>query len=439
MIFEHKGDWAMAEKITKRAVDAMAPGGRIADNEIRGFLVRRLDSGAASYAYRYRVKGTNQQRLISLGLHGVITADQARTLARKRAGEVADGKDPKGAREETRAVATRSKLAETNTVDAILDKFVTRHVKNLRSGDQVVRAFDNYVRPRIGAKSIYDLKRRDIVEMLDAIEDKKAGVTGKRGGPVAADRVLAHVRKCFNWWMVQDDEFKSPIVKGMARTKPKERTRKRTLADDEIRDVWAALAIWEGPACYPPYVKNLLLTATRRNESSKMHSTELDGDVWIIPGERYKTKLDHAIPLTAMALENIRDASQLAAHGKLKNSRFLFSTTDGAKPFSGFSKAKAELNRLINKVRKAAGRPAMPRWTLHDLRRTARTLMSRAKVPSDHAERAVGHVMGIVRGTYDLYAFLEEKREAFESLEQLLTLILDPPVGNVVKMERAAK
>ena len=67
----------MAARITKRAVDTLEPGGRIADSEIRGFLVRRLDSGAASYAYRYRVKGTNQQRLISLGLHGTITADQA--------------------------------------------------------------------------------------------------------------------------------------------------------------------------------------------------------------------------------------------------------------------------------------------------------------------------------------------------------------------------
>src|SRR3954447_18395904 len=104
----------MPAKITKKAVDALQPGDRIADSEIRGFLVRRLDSGVASYAYRYRVKGTNQQRLISLGLHGTITADQARTLAKKRAGEVAHGNDPKGDREETRAEAERERLEEAN-------------------------------------------------------------------------------------------------------------------------------------------------------------------------------------------------------------------------------------------------------------------------------------------------------------------------------------
>jgi integrase len=408
----------MQAKITKRAVDALEPGQILADTEIKGFVARRLDSGAATYGFRYRDKTTGKQRWVGLGLHGTITADTARAEAKKRAGEVAASRDPVAEREETRAAATIAKLAETNTVNAILDKFVARYVKNLRSGDQVERAFDVYVRPRIGSKSIYDLKRRDIVEMLDAIEDEN--------GPVMADRVLAHVRKCFNWWTVQDEDFKTPVVRGMARTKPKERERDRILADDEIRDVWAALALMDGPECYPAYVRNLLLTMTRRNESSDMAAAELEGDVWVIPASRYKNKKDHAIPLSALAIENLP-----------KGKGYLFSTTNGAKPFSGFSKTKAELDRQIAKLRKAAGRSKMPRWTLHDLRRTGRTLMSRAGVPDDHGERAMGHVIGGVRGTYDRYAYLEEKRRAFEALAGLVALILDPPAGNVLKLERA--
>jgi integrase len=425
-------------KITKSAVDRLEPGERIADSAIRGFIVRRLDSGAASYAYRYRVKGTNQQRLISLGIHGTITADRARELAKKRAGEVADGKDPKGEREESRAEAKLAKVAETNTVDAILDKFEARYSSKLRSGDQIKDTFERLVRPRIGSKSIYDgpngLKRRDIVEMLDEIEDEH--------GPVMADRVLAHVRKAFNWWMVQDEDFNSPIVRGMARTKPKERRRKRTLTDEEIRDVWAALDQLEAaPACYPAYVRNLLLTMTRRNESSRMHLTELDGDVWKIPADRYKSKHDHVIPLSAMAIENLKTAPPAA---KGQNSYFLFSTATTNRPmgttaFSGFSKAKAELDRQIAKARKAAGKPTMPRWTLHDLRRTARSLMSRANIPDEHIERAIGHAIPGVRGVYDCYEYLDEKRKAFEALAQLVGMILNPPAGNVVKLERAAQ
>jgi integrase len=402
-------------KITKIAVERLEPGERIADSTIRGFIVRKLDSGAASYAYRYRVKGTNRQRLISLGMHGTITADQARTLAKQRAGEVAHGKDPKGEREETRAEAKLAKVAEANTVDAVLDKFETGYSSKLRSGDQIKRAFKVYVRPRIGEKSIYELKRRDVVEMLDAIESKN--------GPVMADRVLAHVRKCFNWWMVQDEDFKSPIVRGMARTKPSERQRERVLTDDEIRDVWTALDNVEGHACYPAYVKTLLLTMTRRNEASDMRADEITGDVWVIPASRYKNNRDHAVPLSGAVLKVLP-----------KGKGFLFSTTGGKKAFSNFSQAKVDLDLKIAKIRKTEGRSKMPRWTLHDLRRTGRTLMSRAGVSDDHAERAMGHKISGVRGTYDRYKYLDEKRRAFEALAQLVALILNPPAGNVVQI-----
>ena len=64
----------------------------------------------------------------------------------------------------------------------------------------------------------------------------------------------------------------------------------------------------------------------------------------------------------------------------------------------------------------------MARWTLHDLRRTARTLMNRAGVAEDHAERALGHVIGGVRGTYDRYEYLDEKRAAFEALAGLVDM-----------------
>jgi integrase len=409
----------MKAKISKRTVDALASG-ILYDTEIKGFVARKLSSGTVTYGFRYRNEA-GQSRWAAIGIHGTITAEEARGLAKKRAGEVADSRDPNAEQEETRTAAKLAKLAETNTVGAILDKFEARYSSNLRSGDQVKRTFDVYVRPRIGEKSIYNLKRRDINEMLDAIEDEN--------GPVMADKTLAHVRKAFNWWMVKDEDFKSPVVRGMARTKPRERERDRTLADDEIRDVWAALAIVEAPACFPAFVRNLLLTATRRTESADMHAGEIEGDVWVIPGSRYKNKLDHVVPLSPMAMENL---------GKLIEGKgFIFSTTGGKKAFSGFSKAKAELDRTIAKIRKEAGRAPMAQWQLHDLRRTSRTLMSRAGIATDHAERAIGHKMTGVRGVYDRFAYLDEKRQAFEAVAGLVALILDPPAGNVVKMERA--
>ena len=78
-------------------------------------------------------------------------------------------------------------------------------------------------------------------------------------------------------------------------------------------------------------------------------------------------------------------------------------------------------------------------WTLHDLRRTARSLMSRAGVSADVAERCLGHVISGVRGTYDRHAYFDEKKRAFEGLAALVERIINPPVANVIPLETARK
>src|SRR5437870_775823 len=96
MACAHGAFWGgrMRGKITKRQVDTMTEGAILADKEVRGFVARKLPTGAVSYGFRYRDKTTRKQRWIGLGLHGSITPHQARLLAKKRAGEVADGRDP---------------------------------------------------------------------------------------------------------------------------------------------------------------------------------------------------------------------------------------------------------------------------------------------------------------------------------------------------------
>ena len=411
----------MKAKITKRRVENLKPGQIVVDDEIKGFVARRLGSGAITYGFRYRDRGTSKQRWLGLGLHGSITADQARLIAKKRAGEVADARDPVAEREATRAAAAKSKVADKYTVNAVIDVFVARYVKNLRSAYETERAFKVYVRPRIGSKSIYDVRRRDIVEMLDEIEDKN--------GPVMADRVLAHIRKAFNWQAARDDQFSPPIVRGMARTKPADRARTRILADDEIRSLWATLTSTEVPEPFRNIIRVLLLTAQRRAEVGQMHADELDGDLWTIPAERYKTGIPNHVPLTAEARR------WLPAQSKGR-SGFIFSTTGGKKAFNGYSKAKGQLDLVITEQRKKAGLKPIPRWTLHDLRRTARSLMSRAGVQSDVAERVLGHVIPGVRGVYDRHSYAVEKREALEKLAGLIALILNPAADNVVKLPR---
>jgi integrase len=403
-------------KITKRSVEALRPRSIISDEEIKGFVARRPGSGAVTYGFRYRPKdGPTRQRWLTLGRHGNITVEQARTLAKKRAGEVADARDPVAEDKAKQIEKEKAKLAISNTVNAILDLFVARHVNQLRSGYQIVRAFNIYVRPRIGKIAIYELKRRDIVEMLDAIEDEN--------GPVMADRVLAHVRKAFNWQAARDDQFSPPIVRGMARTKPAERARTRSLSDDEIGSLWVALDSDEVPLPFRNIVRVLLLTAQRRNEVGLMRTEEIDGHTWTIPAERYKTGIPNTVPLTNEARRWIGD----------REAGFLFSCNGGKKAFNGYSKAKSQLDRVIARHRRKAKLKAMPPWTLHDLRRTARSLMARAGVPSDVAEQVLGHKIPGVRGVYDRHSYAAEKREALEKLGALIERMLDPSANNVLQ------
>jgi integrase len=404
-------------KITKRSVDALRPNSIISDEEIKGFVARRPRSGAVTYGFRYRPKdGPAKQRWLTLGRHGNITADEARLLAKKRAGEVADARDPAAEDKALKIEKETAKLAVRNTVNAVLDIFVARHVKQLRSGYQVVRAFDVYVRPKIGKKAIYDLKRRDIVELLDAIEDEN--------GPVMADRVLAHVRKAFNWHAARDDQFSPPIVPGMARTKPAERARTRALSDDEIRSLWQALESDECPLPFRNVVRVLLLTAQRRNEVGLMQAMEIDAYTWTIPAERYKTGIPNVVPLTNEARYWI-GAREVG---------FLFSSNGGKRAFNGYSKAKKQLDQVIVQQRRKEKLKVMPPWTLHDLRRTARSLMARAGVPSDVAEQVLGHKIPGVRGVYDRHSYAVEKRDALEKLGALIGRILTPQGGKVLHL-----
>ena len=235
-----------------------------------------------------------------------------------------------------------------------------------------------------------------------------------------ADRTLAYVRKAFNWQATRDDSFTPPIVRGMARTKPSERKRTRVLDDQEIRDLWTALDELksDAPQCYPRFVRTLLYIAQRREEVSRMVWEEIEGNIWTIPKERSKNKLPNVVPLTT----EVRDLL-----GPKQKGGFVFSNEkDRRRAFSGFSKAKAAVDRKFADLRKREGRPPMPHWMHHDLRRTGRSLMSRAGVSPDIAERVLGHVIPGVRGTYDCYEYFDEKCDALEKLAALVERILDP-------------
>ena len=387
-----------------------------------GFAVRVTAAGTRSFVLFHRFNGKPYWETLGRwdanAQGGTLTVRDAIVRAEKLAKDLRNGRREDPRPERTRRLQDGDKATDGN-VSGLLDVYIARYLKagKLRSAGMIEGQLERLVKPRIGKISIYDLKRSHISRMLDDIADEN--------GPRMADLALAYCRKGFNWYEVNghDDDFTSPVVRGMARLKPSDRERERVLADDEIRDVWAALDTITEPACLPAYVKTLLLTATRRGETADMATSELDGDLWTIPAARYKTKRDHVIPLSAAALDLIRSAAPTKPG---RNAHFVFSTTAGAVAFAGFSKAKTALDTAIANIREREGRPPMANWTLHDLRRTARTLLARAGIRDDIAERCLGHVIKGVEKVYNRYAYLDEKRAAFEALAALVSRILNP-------------
>jgi integrase len=226
---------------------------------------------------------------------------------------------------------------------------------------------------------------------------------------------LATLQRVMNWHALRSDEFRSPIVRGMNRHKASEHRRDRILTDDEIRAVWTATA--DGSP-FSALVRFLLLTSARRNEAAAMKDEVVEG-VWTLPASRSKTKTEIVRPLSRAALAVLDGLS------RIDGCDFIF-TSNGITPINSFSDPK----RLLDK------RSGVTGWRLHDLRRSARSLLSRAGVNSDVAEKCLGHSRGDIVERYDRHSYTREMRDAFEALAQMIETIINPPEGEVIPMRR---
>jgi integrase len=186
----------------------------------------------------------------------------------------------------------------------------------------------------------------------------------------------------------------------MRRASSKERARSRTLNDDELRAVWKATA----QGTFGALVRFLLLTSARRSEASEMTWGELEGSTWALPATRDKVSVGIVRPLSKAAYAILKALP--------RNGAYVFAA-DGA-PMTGFSSRKKQLD----------AESGVTGWTIHDLRRTARSLMSRAAVPSDHAELCLGHALPGIRATYDRHSYHAEKAAALQALaEQVMGIV----------------
>src|SRR5262249_12757715 len=354
----------MAKRLTDIAISNLKP--QAARYEVRDAVsplrVVVQPSGHKSFIVRYRSPLNGKPTKLTL------TAGISLAAARKEAADafyqIEKRRDPsaakKGARAEQRAVGAL-------TFRFIAERYMTLVAGMRRDGDQItfggkirtaarlLRDLERAILPTLGHRPVVEIRRSEIVALLDKIE--------LESGPVAADRALAQIRCILNWHATRAYNFGPPIVGGRARIKTKERARSRILKDDEIRAIWNS----KEPGAFPALVRFLLLTGARRAEAACMTGREIDGDNWNLPASRNKTKEELTRPLSLVALAGIKDQPS--------DSPLVFSK--GGKAISSFSRDKAAFDAAVR----------VSAYRLHDLRRTARSLLSRAGVDADIGER----------------------------------------------------
>ena len=358
-----------------------------ADPELPGHYVRVQPNGSKSFVVVAR-DPRGKQHWRTVGAPPMLI-DDARDIGRK--------------------IIRSIREAPPDSFEGVAAEWFKRYVtkKGLRSASELERFLKVHILPEWSGRDLASIKRSDITKMLDHIEDEH--------GARQADYALDIVRRICNWQATRDDNYASPIVRGMRRTNPKERQRTRILSDDEIRRVWAAA---DPESSFGGIVRMLLVTAQRLDKVASMAWDDLDGDVWKIRTEEREKGNAGELALPDIAMDIVRLRSQ--SEGLIFPSR-------GGNQLGGLAKYKRKLDRDSS----------TKGWVLHDLRRSARSLMARVGVRPDVAERVMGHAIAGVEGVYDRHQYKDEKADALKRLAQQIMDIVVPPPANVRKLRRA--
>ena len=303
--------------------------------------------------------------------------------------------------------------ADDGSFKKVAENFIKRHVEHekLRSQPEIERVLKKYIYPKWEALSFREIRRSDITTLMDHVEDNH--------GARQADVCLAVISKMMNWYASRDDYYTSPVVKGMHRNKSAERKRKRILTDDEIVSLWKA-----ADGTFGAFLKVALLTAQRREKVVTMKWDDVVDGVWTIPSEEREKSNAGSLQLPKAVIDIIE------AQPRLAGNPYVFAAGKGKGRFNSFCRRKEDIDAKL---------PDMPGWVIHDLRRTARSLLSRADVRPDISERVLGHTIKGVEGVYDRHDYSEKKGAALAALASLVDHILNPSKAKVARLDEHRK
>jgi integrase len=371
------------------------------DDSLPGFGIRKFASGKASYFVKYNVG--RQQRKLTLGsvVPGALAdmrKEASKVLAQARLGQDVAGEKKK------------AQAKHSATLGSLVERYIQERSSELRP--RTLEGFSLHLRKHwlsLHGLAVDAIARRDIVAGMDEI--------GENYGRVAADRAKATLSGFFAWALDRNYCEVNPAL-GIRR-RANGTSRNRVLTPLELADIWHSCEDTD----YGRIIKLLLLTGQRRNEIANLLWTEINFEKreFKLPPERTKNGLPHTIAISDRAMEILQGMIQI------RGRNFVFG--EGASGFQGWSKAKAALDRRINKRRATRGEKPITDWVLHDLRRTFVTEMNERKICPPHiVEACVNHISGhkaSVAGIYNRAVYSEEKRAAFEAWGEFIAKLDD--------------
>ena len=348
------------------------------DKNTRGLQLRMTTTGISTFSYVFRL-GPRTGR-VTIGKYPDIDLKTARSLADKMRGQVALGIDPRRDKEDQKE---RGKM----TVEVMTKTFIEKYAKPKNtSWKQAESNLRLYLVSELGSLPVSDVTRSDIHQVLDDLMDE--------GKCTAANRALAHIKKFFGWLVERGYLEHSPA--DHIKSRFKEQRRERVLSDSEIRALWIASESMSAP--YKAWIRLLLLCGQRRLETARMRRSQLQDDCWSLQGTDTKNKQSHLVPLSAQARKIIDELL-------LTEGDYLFKTgLIGDAPINGFSKAKAQMDRLSG----------VTDWRWHDLRAAVGTNITKLGYDRSLMKRIINHKDSGATASYDLYSYYDEKRDALQ-------------------------
>jgi integrase len=373
-------------RLTKSAIDALTtPKSDVVywDTTSPGFGVKVTPKGRKVFVVLYRTGGAGSKlRKYTIGPYGRVTLHQARVAAQKVFAAKLEGRDPAAEKREAkrRIVADR--------VEDLLEAFIAQRLSQNRSAAEVSRLLRREVGKPWAGRSIHEIGKRDVVEVISAIE--------QRGAPAAANKALKSIKTFLRWCVGRAILDQSP-AEGVP-LPAREVARDRVLNDLELAQVVLAARKIGGP--YGGIVELLALTGQRREEVARLQWEELDlaQRVWTLPRSRTKNAKVHVVHLSKQSMAVLRHLD--------RREPYVFSPL-GNKPFQQFSKAKHLLDQLSG----------VTGWRLHDLRRTCVSGMARLGVAPHVADKILNHQSGTISGVaavYQRHEFIAERRAALD-------------------------